>query len=129
MKWSFVYKSIFVHQSQACVLHYVAFLLTTSSRTTITSPPHKLDSIFSKNYSISLWIPTRIDVNNKWNLPWIRMEMRSWTYFEQGKAKNMDSIIRKIASNHLFSMVNNIGSLLVVMAAHKNLDFLAIDFE
>jgi hypothetical protein len=37
--------------------------------------------------------PTRVDVVNKWNLPWMRIEMKNWTCFGQGKSKNSDFII------------------------------------
>ncbi len=73
--------------------------------------------------------PTSVDVVDKWNLPWMRIEMKSWTCFGQGKSKNSDSVICTIVSNHLPSIVNNTNSSLVVMKPRTKPNFWIVDFE
>ncbi len=54
------------------------------------------------------------------NLPWMQIEMRSWTYFGWGKSKISDSVICAIASSYLSSIINNTSSSLVTMEPQKN---------
>jgi hypothetical protein len=57
------------------------------------------------------------------------MRMKSWTYFKQGKSKNLDFIIYIIISYHLLSIVNNTSSSLIAIEPRRKPNFWTIDFE
>ncbi len=78
---------------------------------------------------MSSWNPTKANVGNNWNLPWMWIEMKSWTYFEWSKSKNLDSVICTIASSHLPPVINNTCSSLVAMESRRKPDFWIVDFE
>jgi hypothetical protein len=49
----------------------------------------------------------------------IKLEIKSCTYFEQGKLRNVNFGICRIVFSHLLSMVNNIGPLFVVIKTRR----------
>ncbi len=80
--------------------------------------PFKLVSICGINCWISSWKSTRAYVVDNWNLPWMQIEIRSWTCYGQDKSKNSNFAICTIVSGHLPSIVNKTTSSLVENIKH-----------
>lgn len=77
------------------------------------SSPCKLDFPYRVNCWMFSWKPIRVDVHNNWNLPWMYIEINSYTCFGWIKLRNAKFGICTIVFNHLLSMVNNTNSSLL----------------
>jgi hypothetical protein len=110
--------------------HIIMYIITKSNNQGATkSSPCKQTFTCEINCWMFSGIPTRADVGNNYNLPQMWIGMNTWTCLGQIKFRNANFVICSIASTHLPSMVNNMGSSLVAMEAQRKLDFLTFDFE
>jgi len=100
-----------IHQNQTCVSCYIGII----AKGIIKPSPFKLVSAYGMNCWMFFWKPIKVDVGDNQNLPWMQLKMKSWICFGQGKSKNSNFVMCAITSSHLPSIVNNIGSSLVVI--------------